>query len=58
MRRTYFTLMAICLGLFLLSGLVVRHFSAPLAIVMAVVAMLIPPVAVILANNNRGAGGG
>ena len=58
MRRTYFALMAVCVTLFLLSGLVVRHFSAPLAITMAVVAMLIPPLAVILANNQRGRGGG
>jgi Protein of unknown function (DUF3099) len=52
-KGLYFTLMGGCLGLFLLSGLVVRHFSVPLAIGMAVVAMLIPPIAVILANPPR-----
>jgi hypothetical protein len=52
-KGLYFTLMGVCVGLFLLSGLVVRHFSVPLAIGMAVVAMLIPPVAVILANPPR-----
>jgi hypothetical protein len=57
-RRTYFVLMGICVSLFLLSGLVVRRFSQPLAIGMTVVAMAIPPVAVILANNRRGPGGG
>jgi hypothetical protein len=49
-RRTYFVLMTTCVALFLLSGLVVRRFSVPLAIGMAVVAMVIPPIAVILAN--------
>ncbi|MGZ4590097.1 MAG: DUF3099 domain-containing protein [Actinomycetes bacterium] len=49
-KRTYFTLMGICATLFLLSGLVVRHFSVPLAIAMAAVAMVIPPIAVIIAN--------
>jgi Protein of unknown function (DUF3099) len=53
MRRTYFVLMGVCVTLFLLSGLVVRRFSAPLAIAMAAVAMVIPPIAVILANAGR-----
>jgi hypothetical protein len=53
MRRTYFVLMGMCVTLFLLAGLVVRHFSAPLAIAMAAVAMVIPPIAVILANGGR-----
>ena len=50
MRRTYFVLMGICLTLFLLSGLVVRHFSTPLAVAMSAVALIIPPIAVIIAN--------
>jgi uncharacterized integral membrane protein len=54
MRRTYFVLMGICLTLFLLAGLVVRNFSRPLAIAMTAVAMVIPPIAVILANAGRG----
>ena len=53
-KRTYFLLMGVCVGLFLLSGLVVRHFSEPAAVAMAVVAMCIPPVAVIIANRPRG----
>lgn len=54
MRRTYFVLMGVCVTLFLLAGLVVRSFSAPLAIAMSAVAMVIPPIAVILANAGRG----
>jgi hypothetical protein len=45
--------MGSCVTLFLLSGLVVRHWSTTLAVVMAVVAMFIPPIAVILANAGR-----
>lgn len=52
-RRTYFVLMGVCLSLFLLAGLVVRNFSRPLAIAMCAVAMVIPPIAVILANAGR-----
>jgi hypothetical protein len=54
MRRTYFVLMGFCLTLFLLAGLVVRNFSVPLAIAMSAVAMVIPPIAVILANAGHG----
>jgi Protein of unknown function (DUF3099) len=53
MRRTYFVLMGVCLTLFLLAGLVVRNFSPRLAIAMSVVAMVIPPIAVIVANAGR-----
>jgi Protein of unknown function (DUF3099) len=53
MRRTYFVLMGVCVTLFLLAGLVVRRFSAPLAIAMTALAMVIPPIAVILANGGR-----
>jgi Protein of unknown function (DUF3099) len=52
-RRTYFVLMGVCLTLFLLAGLVVRNFSRPLAIAMAAVALVIPPIAVIVANAGR-----
>lgn len=53
MRRTYFALMALCLTLFLLAGLVVRLWSTTAAAVMAGVALVIPPVAVVLANAGR-----
>jgi hypothetical protein len=52
-RRIYFLMMGTCLTLFLLAGLVVRHFSTPLAVVMGVVALAIPPLAVIVANAGR-----
>jgi hypothetical protein len=52
-RRLYFLLMGTCLTLFLLAGLVVRHFSTPLAVVMTAVALAIPPIAVIVANAGR-----
>lgn len=45
--------MTLCLTLFLLSGLVVVHWSRTVATVMAGVALLIPPVAVIVANAGR-----
>ena len=53
MKRTYFVLMGSCVTLFLLSGLVVRRYSTGLAVVMAAVALLIPPVAAIVANAGR-----
>ncbi len=55
-RRTYTWLMGTCLVLIILAWNVVRLFSVPLAVGMSVVAALIPPVAVVLAN--RGSRGG
>ena len=52
-RGLYFVMMGTCLTLFLLAGLVVRHFSTPLAIAMTVVALAIPPLAVFVANAGR-----
>jgi hypothetical protein len=49
-RRRYLAMMAVALTLFVLAGTVVRPLSVPAAIGMAVVAMLIPPVAAIMAN--------
>lgn len=49
-RRPYIWMMGTCLVLFALSGLVVRHFSTPLAVAMVVVAALLPPAAAIVAN--------
>jgi hypothetical protein len=49
-RRRYLAMMALALTLFVLAGTVVRPLSVPAAIGMAVVAMLIPPVAAIMAN--------
>lgn len=52
-RTVYLLMMGTCLALFLLAGLVVRHFSTTLAVVMAVVALAIPPLAAIVANAGR-----
>ena len=49
-RRTYFVMMGICIGLFVLAWGVVRIWSVPVAVGMCVVAMLIPPVAAMVAN--------
>jgi Protein of unknown function (DUF3099) len=49
-NRLYFILMAVCLGLFILAWAVVRLYSVPAAVVMTVVALVIPPIAVIIAN--------
>jgi hypothetical protein len=49
-NRLYFVLMALCVGMFVLSGAVVRLYSVTAAVVMSVVALAIPPIAVIIAN--------
>ncbi|MFG2001273.1 DUF3099 domain-containing protein [Spirillospora sp. NPDC048911] len=55
MRRrklAYGIMMGTCLTLFVLAWSVVRLFSPPAAIVMSVVAMVIPPFAAVVANWN------
>ena len=49
-KRLYFVLMAICVGLFVLSWAVVRRYSVVAAVVMSAVALVIPPFAAIVAN--------
>ncbi|MGW0927034.1 DUF3099 domain-containing protein [Streptomyces sp. NPDC002644] len=49
-RRAYLVLMGICLGLFVLAWGVVRLWSVPAAVAMCGVAMVIPPVAAVVAN--------
>lgn len=49
-RRAYLVLMGTCLALIGLAWFVVREWSPGLAIAMSVVAAVIPPVAVIVAN--------
>ena len=53
-RKAYFWLMGLCLLLIVLAWNVVRFFSTPAAVVMSVVAALIPPTAAIVANWGRG----
>ncbi|WP_460306926.1 DUF3099 domain-containing protein [Actinocorallia aurea] len=49
-KRRYLILMGTCVALFVLSW-IVALFSGPLAVVVALVACVIPPVAVIVANS-------
>jgi hypothetical protein len=49
-RRAYFWLMGTCVVLILLAWNVVRHWSVPLAVAMSIVAAVLPPVAVVVAN--------
>ena len=49
-KRGYFLLMGVCLTLFVLSWAVVRLYSVTAAVVISVVAMVIPPIAVMVAN--------
>jgi hypothetical protein len=49
-RRWYFGLMGVCLVLIVLAWNVVRLWSTTAAVVMSVVAAVLPPVAAIVAN--------
>ena len=49
-RRAYFVMMGACLVLFVSAWAFVRLWSMPAAIAMCVVAMVIPPVAAMVAN--------
>ncbi len=49
-RRAYFWMMGGCLFLFVSAWAFVRLWSVPAAVAMCVVAMVIPPVAAIVAN--------
>jgi hypothetical protein len=53
-KRWYFSLMGVCLLLILLAWNVVRLYSTTAAVVMSLVAALIPPIAAILANRTDG----
>ncbi len=52
-RRPYLVLMTVAVSLFLLAGLVVSQFSATWAAVLGGIALVIPPIAVIVANAGR-----
>ena len=49
-RRWYFALMGTCLALIILAWNVVRLWSTTTAVAMSVVAAVLPPVAVLIAN--------
>ncbi|MDF4252873.1 DUF3099 domain-containing protein [Streptomyces sp. WMMB303] len=52
-RRRYFTLMAICLVLFISAWAFVRLWSVPAAVAMCAVAMVLPPLAAIVGNRRE-----
>ena len=54
-KRAYFVLMGTCLVLILLAWNVVRFWSTTAAVVMSVVAAVMPPLAVIIGNRGHGA---
>jgi hypothetical protein len=49
-RAAYFWLMGLCLALILLAWNVVRFYSTTAAVVMSIIAAVIPPTAAIVAN--------
>jgi hypothetical protein len=49
-KRYYFTLMGICIALIVLAWNVVRFWSTTAAVVMSVIAAVIPPIAAFLGN--------
>ena len=49
-RRLYFALMTVCIGLFVLSWAVIDRYSVTAAVIVTIVALVIPPFAVIIAN--------
>lgn len=49
-KTTYFIMMGICLGLFVLAWALVDRYSTIAAVIMSAVALLIPPFAAIIAN--------
>ena len=49
-QRWYFALMSVCVVLILLAWNLVRLWSTTAALVMSVVAAVIPPIAVVIAN--------
>jgi DUF3099 family protein len=53
-RRVYFWLMGFCILLIVLAWNVVRFYSITAAVVMSVIAAVIPPTAAVLANWGRG----
>jgi len=49
-KRRYFILMGLCFALIIPAWTVVRLYSVPVAVGMSMVAMIIPPIAAIVAN--------
>lgn len=51
-KTAYFVLMGTCIGLIVLAWFVVRLWSVPAAIVMSVIAAVIPPIAAMVGNRS------
>lgn len=49
-QRWYFALMGVCLSLILLAWNLVRLWSTTTAVAMSILAAVLPPIAVIIAN--------
>jgi hypothetical protein len=56
--RRYLLIMGTCLGLIVLAWGVVRLWSVPIAVGMSVVAMVLPPIAALVANSGWDRDGG
>ena len=52
-RWLYFAIMIPCLTLIVVAWSIVQFFSTTAAVIMSVVAMVLPPVAAIMANAGR-----
>lgn len=52
LKKVYFLMMGTCIALIVLAWNVVRFYSVTAAVVMSIVAGLIPPVAAIVANRD------
>ncbi len=52
-RRLYFSIMIPCLTLIIVAWSIVQFFSTTAAIIMSVIAMVLPPFAAIMANAGR-----
>lgn len=49
-KRAYFAMMGTCVALIVLAWTLVWRFSVPAAVAMSAVALVIPPVAAVVAN--------
>ena len=54
-KKAYFWLMGTCIVLILLAWNVVRFWSTTVAVVMSVIAAVIPPIAIVVGNRGHGA---
>jgi hypothetical protein len=54
-KKSYFWLMGSCIVLILLAWNVVRFWSTTAAVVMSMIAAVIPPIAVVVGNRGHGA---